>query len=1028
MIRIFCYNVTHYPNASFRQPTKGSNDMDRYQFAPQVFAQMEASPVPFAVYQFINKRVVTLVISEGFRRMLGMENRAAAYAMMDNDMYRSTHPDDIARVADAAVRFATEGGEYNVVYRSRIRNEEDYSVIHAKGEHVVTETGVRLAYIWYTNEGVFSPDGDQEGDALNRSFNCMLREGSLVRQSHYDPLTGLPNMTYFFELAEAGLKKMLARGEKAAVLFLDLCGMKSFNSKSGFSEGDQLIRTFGHHLAEYFSNESCARFGQDHFAAYTEAAGIEEKLCRLFETCQHLNGGKNLPVRAGIYLTDREIDICKACDQAKIACDLNRNALVSCYNFFDSRMLADTENRQYITSNLNKALEEGWIKVYYQPIVRAANGKVCDEEALSRWIDPVKGFLSPADFIPVLEEAKLIYKLDLYVLDETLKKMKKQADMGMYVVPTSLNLSRADFESCDIVEEIRRRVDEAGVSRKQLTIEITESIVGSDFDFIKTQITRFQELGFQVWMDDFGSGYSSLDMLQNIHFDLIKFDMRFMQQFGSGDENRVILTELVKMCMGLGVETICEGVEKKEQVEFLQEIGCTKLQGYYYCKPIPAEEIFDRIEKKTIQIGYENPREAEYYATIGRINLYDMAVLSDDGDETLGRYFDTIPIAIMEVNGTRTKYVRCNKAYRDFMLRSFGMLYIGKAMDHKLMPDAAGTAFLNAVMRCSREGNRIIVDEKIGENTTVHSFIRRVAVNPVTGTAAIAVAVLAVMEEDQNAGASYANIARALSSDYVYLYYVNLETEEFTEYTSDAMKEDLAVERHGDRFFENSQRDALAVLCKEDQEYFISSFTKEKVIQALDAQGTFTITYRQFVSGKPIYVSMKAVRMQRDSKHIIIGVSNVDAQMREKEAMERIESERITFSRVAALSGGYICIYTVDPETERFIEYSVTRDYEGLGLAKEGERFFEVARKESARTVFKDDQEKFKAQFTKENVMREIKRCGLFVLRYRLMIDGKPQYVNVKAAIVEERDGKQLIIGVNNIDAHMRMETEQMGK
>ncbi|MER2139980.1 MAG: EAL domain-containing protein, partial [Succiniclasticum sp.] len=170
---------------------------------------------------------------------------------------------------------------------------------------------------------------------------------------------------------------------------------------------------------------------------------------------------------------------------------------------------------------------------------------------------------------------------------------------GLYVVPQSLNLSRIDFEACDIVEEVRRRVDEAGVERSKLTIEITESAVGRDFDFMKTQVQRFQELGFQVWMDDFGSGYSALDVLQDIHFDLIKFDMRFMHRFGEGNESRIIMTELVKMALGLGVETVTEGVETKEQVEFLREVGCTKLQGYYFCKPIPMEQIVERYRKGT---------------------------------------------------------------------------------------------------------------------------------------------------------------------------------------------------------------------------------------------------------------------------------------------------------------------------------------------------------------------------------------------------------------------------------------------
>ena len=165
-------------------------------------------------------------------------------------------------------------------------------------------------------------------------------------------------------------------------------------------------------------------------------------------------------------------------------------------------------------------MAENWIKVYYQPIIRTANGRVCDEEALSRWHDPVKGILMPDDFIPVLENSNLIYKLDLYVVEQVLKKLKTQIERRLFVVPTSINLSRTDFDLCDIVEEIRRRVDESGIGRDKITIELTESTVSRDFEFMKKQIERLQELGFKVWMDDFGRGYSSMDLLQDIHFDL----------------------------------------------------------------------------------------------------------------------------------------------------------------------------------------------------------------------------------------------------------------------------------------------------------------------------------------------------------------------------------------------------------------------------------------------------------------------------------------------------------------------------
>lgn len=246
--------------------------------------------------------------------------------------------------------------------------------------------------------------------------------------------------------------------------------------------------------------------------------------------------------------------------------------------------------------------------------------------------------------------------------------------------------------------------------------------------------------------DDFGSGYSSLDVLQSIHFDLIKLDMRFMQQFDNSEESRIILTELARMAAGLGVETVCEGVERPEQIEFLREIGCTKAQGFHYGKPTPFSTLLEWFQSGK-NLRFENPKESEYFITLGRINLYDMAAIASVGDDSLREYFDTLPMAVMEVNGSMARYTRCNKSYRDFMKSLFGIDVTGMELDSAGLPGGRGSAFMSAVLRCSRDGNRAVVDEPIDEKTTVHTFIRRVAVNPVTGTAAIAIAVLSVMEE-----------------------------------------------------------------------------------------------------------------------------------------------------------------------------------------------------------------------------------------------------------------------------------------
>ena len=996
--------------------------MKRYEFEAQTRAMLEALPAPLGIYQFVEQRVVTLVLSDGFRKLFQFDTLEEAYAVMRNDMYSTAHPDDAARLADTAFRFATRGEPYEVVYRMQPNKSAAYRIVHALGEHRWMDTGERLAYVWYMDEGSYAVGPESAEETVQDSFRRVLREESLVHQSYFDGLTGMPNMTYFFNLAKAAQETLRDEKEQIAVLYIDLSGMKFFNSRHGFAEGDKLLRAFAKALARRFSNENCSRFGSDHFAVYTRAEGLEEELERLFAEAAQLNEGRSLPVRVGIYLvSEDEADMALACDKASYACEELKGSFHSSYRYFTESMLSTAENRRYIVEHLDQALREHWIQVHYQPIVRAANGRVCDEEALARWIDPVKGFLSPAEFIPAIEDARLIYKLDLYIVDQVIERFRLQRAEGLYVVPVSVNLSRYDFETCDIVEEIRRRVDEAGVGREMITIEVTESVIGSNFEFMKEQVERFQALGFQVWMDDFGSGYSSLDVMQSIRFDLMKLDMRFMERFDEGEESRIILTELIKMAIGLGIDTVCEGVETREQADFLKEVGCTKLQGYYYCKPLPFEDVLERYRSGTA-IGFENPEETDYYAAIGRINLYDMTTLGQGEQENLRRYFDTIPMAILESNGEEFMVVRCNSTYRGFMEKLFGIALVGIWVPYSMGEGRMGYGFLKAMRRCGLDGNRIMIDEEIGDGTTAHAFLKRVAVNPVKGTAAVAVAVLSIKDNQDPSAVSFAHIAKALSSDYSNLFYVDLDTEQFAEFRSDAELGDLALERHGEHFFESSREDAKRLLYDGDVDEFVRVFTRERVIQALDEVGVFTMTYRQMVNGKPVYMNLKAVRMTRGNSRIIIGVNNVDAQMRQKAALERARAERTTYSRIMALTGDFVCIYTVNPETDHFVEYSATEDYHVLGVPKQGERFFEEARRRGLRVVVPEDLERFLSLFTREKVLEAVRENGLFSLQYRLKMQEKTIYVNAKAAMVEEKDGPQLIIGLNNVTSQVERE------
>ena len=542
---------------------------------------------------------------------------------------------------------------------------------------------------------------------------------------------------------------------------------------------------------------------------------------------------------------------------------------------------------------------------------------------------------------------------------------------------------------------------------------------------MKEQIERFQKYGFKVWMDDFGVGFSALEVLENLHYEAVKLNMRYMQQFKDSDACKIILIGVIRMVSGLGIEIVAEGVETKEQAEFLTEIGCTKLQGYYFCKPILFEGILERNRKGT-QIGFENPLESDYYSSIGKINLYDVSIsVDDDGDESLQNYYDTMPMVILETTESALRVLRCNRSYREFVKKNIPDVAGKTAIDYSRITNGPGAGFKRALEQCAIDGKRVVMDEKTSLGKIVHMFIRRVAINPVTGVTAFVIVVLGIIDDTiPNAGPTYAYVARALSSDYMNLYYVNMDNDTFIEYSSDSEYEDLAAERHGDDFFENSRRDAQTFLFEDDRDNFIRSFTKENVEKNLDNHGVFTITYRLNRETGPVYVNMKAVRIKSRGNHIIIGVNNVDAQMKQQEALERVKEEQATYERITALAGDYIAIYTVDPKTDHYIEYSASKEYEALGISKEGKDFFQATITDAEKHIFGEDLEGFLAAFSKEKILTQIEKNGLFTMTYRIVVGGEPLYINLKAAIIKEKGVPQLIVGLNNVDEQVKRDQE----
>lgn len=281
-------------------------------------------------------------------------------------------------------------------------------------------------------------------------------------------------------------------------------------------------------------------------------------------------------------------------------------------------------------------------------------------------------------------------------------------------------------------------------------------------------------------------------------------------------------------------------------------------------------------------------------------------------------------------------------------------------------------------------------------------------------------------EREKSAGIIHAHIAQALAQGFEDLFYVNTDTGQFIEYRTDTDRGKLTEVRRGMNFFEQCKEEVHLYVYIDDRAAFTNAMDKQTLMAALDRNGVFTMTYRLIQGDESMYVNMRVSRMVDDKRFIVVGVTDVDEQVRQRKAAERAAEESVAYARINALAGNYICIYTVDPETEDYQRYSTTESFENFAFPKEGTGFFASARRGARGIVYPDDLDRYLALVSKTAIMSEIERNGMFVLQYRIVVDGAPMHVQLKAALIEERDGSRMIVGLNDVDAIVRREEENV--
>lgn len=419
-----------------------------------------------------------------------------------------------------------------------------------------------------------------------------LRESSaMLNMLEYDQLTGLYSREFFYQRVARVLEQ--EPDKQYDIICSDIENFKLVNERSGEGMGDELLRYVADMLRNHLgSNDLCARIRGDVFAFLVEheendlEQTVEQQVKNGYPNCPV----PNLTIKYGIYENvNRQLPISVMCDRALLALRRIKNQYGKYIARYDDSLRLALLREQQIIDSMEQALAEHQFEVYFQPKHEIRTGNITGAEALVRWSHPQFGFMSPGEFIPLFERNGFISKLDSYVWNETCRYMRNWIDRGLPIVPISVNLSRADFDIPDLADQICRLTNDYNLDHSLLHLEITESAYTDNPQQIINTIHELRTLGFKIEMDDFGSGYSSLNMLSELPIDVLKMDMHFIQQKAT-EQNRSILNFIVSLSKWLNLITIAEGVETREQMEYLKSIGCCYVQGYYYAKPMPAAE------------------------------------------------------------------------------------------------------------------------------------------------------------------------------------------------------------------------------------------------------------------------------------------------------------------------------------------------------------------------------------------------------------------------------------------------------
>ena len=482
----------------------------------------------------------------------------------------------------------------------------------------------------------------------------------LERLVEYDELTGLYTRRKFTQQVNSIMlsNKKESLSGKYAILYFDIQRFKAINDLFGKAGGDMLLI----HISEVIHNlisdlGFASRIEADRFAVFIKLSGLKLKnlIKELITEIKDYNLVFDIECNLGVYVIKEHTSASVMIDRASLAQKIVKGNYQKRYLFYDESFRNDLLSEQEISGSMDKALETNQFLIYFQPQYDHGTGMLIGAEALVRWNHPEKGLLSPASFIPIFEQNGFITVLDMHVFELTCKFIKNCIDKKIHVVPISTNFSRYDIFQDDFVEKLEVIRSRYAVPVKKLRIEITESAASGGSSYTNKIVKKLHKYGYVVEMDDFGSGYSSLNVLKDIAFDIIKLDMKFLSDKTGSKRGGIILTSIINMARWLKMPVIAEGVEDIKQADYLKSIGCNSIQGYLYSKPLPQE----RFEQVLISKPHSLPEaEVEFVNNFDSVNFW-----SPGSQESILFNSFVGPAAMFIYQNKKLEILRVNKKY-----------------------------------------------------------------------------------------------------------------------------------------------------------------------------------------------------------------------------------------------------------------------------------------------------------------------------------------------------------------------------